>query len=157
LDNNSDVVSVGCRILWMDPAGLPLKVFPSPLRPDDIEAQLLNGNGNAFFHPATMSRRTGLIAIAGYRELWPAEDLDLFLRLSEHGRLANLHDALYAYRQNPSSVCHTSREQQIAAANRAVADAKRRRSLDVTYQEVNPAAWVQDKASLYERWTVFAL
>ncbi len=55
-----------------------------------------------------MMRRRAVEKIGGYREEYKwLEDLDLFLRLAEIGKLANLPDILLKYRLHFDSVCHT--------------------------------------------------
>lgn len=60
-----------------------------PLEHDDIVAALLRGQ-HALCHPAVMIRRSALDVIGGYWEYGVAEDWDLYLRLAEVGRVANL-------------------------------------------------------------------
>ena len=52
-----------------------------------------------------MMRREAMLAVKGYDpELFPAEDLDLQLRLGERGKLANLPQALQKYRWHDQSI-----------------------------------------------------
>ncbi len=77
-----------------------------------------------------------MTALGGYRtEMEPSEDLDLFLRLSERGRIANLPEVLLHYRQHVKSVNHTRFEEQNRAARRIIADAYARRGVTL------PAGW----------------
>ena len=48
-------------------------------------------------HPVVMIRRKAMLAVGKYRDI-VSEDADLFLRLAEHGRLANLPEVLLKYR-----------------------------------------------------------
>jgi hypothetical protein len=54
-------------------------------------------------HPAVMLRRTAALAAGGYRDYPHAEDLDLWLRLAEIGRLANLSYPAISYRVHAKS------------------------------------------------------
>jgi len=57
---------------------------------------------------------SALKQIGGYRdEFNTLEDLDLFLRLGEVGKLANLPDILLHYRQHFASVTHSKEEKQM--------------------------------------------
>ena len=77
-----------------------------------------------------------LIRVGGYREdLMVSEDLDLFLRLAEVGKLGNLPDVLLQYRQHLQSVNYTRYEQQKAVKRQIVAEAYKRRGLPM------PANW----------------
>ncbi len=107
LHDHRECVAVGCRALMIDPDGDPLGPFGDFCADhEQIEPELLAGNGSAMVHPSLMVRRETINAIGGYREQYQfAEDLDLFLRLGERGRLANLPDMLLDYRQHGGSVC----------------------------------------------------
>ena len=64
-------------------------------------------------------RRDALLAVGGYREgCDPVEDLDLYLRLAERGRLANLPETLLRYR-------HHLRQDEQRARGRAPPDRER--------------------------------
>jgi GT2 family glycosyltransferase len=55
-----------------------------------------------------MMRREHALRVGGFREPFRiGEDLDFLLRLSEKGKMANLPDTLYLYRQHISSLCAT--------------------------------------------------
>src|SRR5207253_1918671 len=57
------------------------------------------------------------------------EDLDLFLRLAEVGRLANLDGLLLYYRQHTESINRTKAAQQAELADAAVREAYKRRGM----------------------------
>lgn len=58
--------------------------------------------------PTTMMRRDAAVRAGGFREPFRiGEDFDLLLRLSETGKMANLPEVLYLYRQRLASVCAT--------------------------------------------------
>jgi hypothetical protein len=81
-----------------------------------------------------MMVRQHVMALGGYRvQMEPSEDLDLFLRMAERGKIANLPDVLLHYRQHVKSVNHTRYEEQNRAARRIVAEAYARRG--VTLEE----------------------
>ena len=55
--------------------------------------------------PSTMMRRQAVVEVGGFREPFRmGEDLDLFLRLVEVGRFANLSTVLLHYRRHPQNV-----------------------------------------------------
>ena len=64
-----------------------------------------------------------------------SEDLDLFLRLAEVGRIANLPDLLLKYRRHPESVSHQKYENQWKLKKQIVAEAYERRGMKM------PADW----------------
>ncbi len=56
-------------------------------------------------HPSVMMRRDAILAVGGYRNPYRhCEDYDLWLRLLERTRLANLPDRLLLYRRSPAQV-----------------------------------------------------
>jgi hypothetical protein len=129
LDEHADCVALGCNILEIDPDGEPLGVVRNPLSHEEIEKELLVGCGGAIPHPGVMFRRSDLEAVGQYRGFPQlAEDLDLYLRLGEIGRLANLDEVLLHYRLHLSSVNKTRMREMHEAAVRVIASAYERRN-----------------------------
>lgn len=139
-----DCVAVGCGLQLVDPDSAPLGEQRLPATHEAIVGKLLQGEG-AVPHPSAMIRREAVLAVGGYREDFPAaQDLDLWLRLSERGRLANLDEILLRYRLHADSVTSRRRQQQLACAARAVREALLRRGLPVPeriqWQDPKPAS-----------------
>jgi len=112
LRQHPDCVVLGSRVLLIDPDGLPIRQWCRELAHDEIDAAHLN-RGWPVVHPAVMLRTAAVRQVGGYREQYNTlEDLDLFLRLAEVGKLANLPDVLLKYRQHFASVTHSKAEQQ---------------------------------------------
>lgn len=110
-------IALGAAALFTDPEGRPLKIYRPTLTHASIEDELARGNGGALIHPTVVFRRDALTACGGYRERYNyIEDLDLYVRLLDRGRLANLPEVLLHYRQHPQSVNHVlgSRTRQTA-------------------------------------------
>jgi glycosyltransferase involved in cell wall biosynthesis len=127
---NADCVAIGSQIVIIDPYGSRVEKPQHKACHEEIEKELLNGVGWAMVHPAVMMRRDALVKVGGYREdLMVSEDLDLFLRLAEVGKVANLPDVLLQYRQHLQSVNYTKYEQQKAVKRQIVGDAFKRRGL----------------------------
>lgn len=103
-----DYVCVGSAFLYIDAAGGYLKECTRPSDHAAIERELLAGNGGVIIHPAAMFRRDAIERVGRYRESaqW-IEDLDLYLRLAEIGRLSNLPEVLFHYRFHEQSVNFT--------------------------------------------------
>jgi glycosyltransferase involved in cell wall biosynthesis len=128
LDAHANCVAVGCQADRIDPDGDPIDHWEVPLDHEEIDARHLRGLGGSIIHPSVMMRRAAVMAIHGYNPLYePAEDLDLFLRLAEIGRLANLPDALLSYRVHDRCVSFARAAEQSKWTARAVADARSRR------------------------------
>ena len=108
LDRRPECVAVGTDVLYTDPEGSPLLPHRPAEHHDSIVMQLLDGNGGALIHPSIMFRRDVFEAAGGYREHYQwIEDLDLYLRFSERGELANLPEVHLHYRQHLQSVNYT--------------------------------------------------
>jgi glycosyltransferase involved in cell wall biosynthesis len=136
LQQNPDCVAVGSRVVLIDPYGAKVERPTHKTTHEEIEGELLNGVGWAMVHPTVMMRREPLMRVGGYREdLMVSEDLDLFLRLGEVGKLVNLPDVLLQYRQHLQSVNYTKYEAQKAVKRQIVSDAFKRRGMPF------PANW----------------
>ena len=114
----------------------------------------------AICHPTVMARAEAMRRVGGYRpEYYTAEDLDLWLRLAEIGRLANLPEALLKYRQHFQSIGNAQRARQEDAIRRAVADARRRRGLPQDAPTAAPASTRPGPTGLdhMRKWAWWAL
>jgi len=135
LDTHSDVGIVGSQALAISPEGDPIRPLDHPLDHDGIESDLLSGNGAALRHPAAMMRAGVIRKVGGYSgDLETAEDVDLYLRVAEVARLANLPETLLEYRYHPSSINSTRRPQQIKDMRDIIRGALQRRG----YEKVPP-------------------
>lgn len=100
------LVCVGAAVQCTDPDGNLLNIERYPATHQGILTEQDRGTGVRF--ATTMMRREVVIRVGGFREPFRiGEDFDLLLRLSENGRMANLPDILYLYRQRISSICAT--------------------------------------------------
>lgn len=128
LKSHPECVVVGSQVILTDPYGTPVECPKHPITHEEIESDLLSGSGWAIVHPAALMRKDAVDAAGGYdRNLQLCEDVDLFLKLGERGRLANLPDVLLHYRQHPTSVNHTKFEQQQQVLPTVIAAAYSRR------------------------------
>lgn len=148
LDAHPDCVLLGAMVTVIDPHGLPLYESERLLEHEELDRELMKGRGGVIRHPVAMIRRDALERAGGYRPQYQwAEDLDLFLRLAEVGRIANLPDTLLLYRQHPQSVNRTRFEQQAKLITAAVREAAGRRGVSVaegwTYECRPPAPPVE--------------
>lgn len=113
LQQHPGCVLVGSAVLVIDPNGLPIRQLATEQTHDQIDHAHLN-RGWPVVHPAVMMRTAAVRQVGGYRDHYDTlEDLDLFLRLAEIGKLANLPDVLLKYRQHFASVTHRRYEQQM--------------------------------------------
>lgn len=160
LRDTPDCVAVGSKVLLIDSSDMPITVLGDKPGHDEIDSAYMTGHA-AFFHPATALRRSAVEKIGGYREEFAcAEDIDIFLRLAEVGRLANLPDVLLKYRQHLSSIGYKHGGKQADSALRATVEAYRRRGLDSKEYEAaaqQPSGETQTAAGVYYKWGWWAL
>jgi glycosyltransferase involved in cell wall biosynthesis len=104
LDANPNLVCVGSNVEIIDPHGQRLGFERYPSSHEGIREQQTQGSGFRF--ASTMQRRSAAIDVGGFRSDFPiGEDLDFLLRLGETGRLSNVGQVLYAYRQHLHNTC----------------------------------------------------
>ncbi|MEX0777514.1 MAG: glycosyltransferase [Phycisphaeraceae bacterium] len=128
LEEHPECLAVGGRILLIDADGLPLCQMCQQMSHEDIDAFNMQAGGSAINHPSATYRAQAVRQIGGYRAAsYPAEDLDLWLRLAEVGRLANLPQVVTQYRVHDQSISHASSQKQKAAWRAAVLQAHQRR------------------------------
>jgi len=118
LARHPEVAAVGAAARFIDEDGDLIGHRSPPLGHDAITRQLFTGRGGAMIHPSVVIRREALNQAGGYDPAYArTEDLDLFLRLGEVGRLANLPDVLTDFRLTPRGRIGREVERQ-AMANR---------------------------------------
>jgi glycosyltransferase involved in cell wall biosynthesis len=125
-----EVVCLGSRMWLTEPYGSIIDQSHHPLTHEEIDAELLRGSGWAMPQPVAMLRRDAVMKLGGYRKeyLW-SEDLDLFLRMAEVGRLANLPDLLIKYRSHAGSTNHRLPHVQFELSKKCIIETYRRRGL----------------------------
>ena len=132
MNEHRDCVLLGAQVQVIDPHGMPLFRSANPLDHESIDAALMLGKGGVLRHPSAIIRRDAFTRVGGYRPQYQwAEDVDLFLRLAEVGRIANLPDILLHYRQHCGSVNRTRYQQQARRITQVVREAAQRRGLSL--------------------------
>lgn len=153
-----DCVALGSRVLLIDPDGLPITEFVSDFDHDSIDAANLRGCGSAITHPAAVMRKEAVLGVGGYRcDYKHAEDVDLFLRLADVGRLANLSEVLLEYRQHPSSIGYRHSVVQMESSRRAVEDTFNRRNLGLPPTRDFGSDQTVSLSEIYRKWGWWAL
>lgn len=118
LDLNPSVVAVGSQIEFIDLHGL--KLGKSSNYPDLVpkNSRFMNA---PLAHPATMFRRDAYLSAGGYSNIEGyCEDLDLWMRLSRFGDIANLQEILTLYRVHSEQASVASRIPQIECRLKAI-------------------------------------
>jgi len=129
MEQDPELVVLGSCALAIDPEGDALGHAPVPLSHDEIEARHLRGM-SSIYHPAVMMRGEVLRKLGGYRSgTCPCEDFDLWLRMGEIGKLANMPEPLFVWRRTLSGIVATRSAEIKGTLQRIVADAWRRRKL----------------------------
>jgi hypothetical protein len=129
LNAHPEVVAVGSWVRRIDADGDVIAVGRWPESHHEIERDLLRGRGG-LPHPTSMIRRRALLAVGGYCERFPyAQDKDLWLRLAEQGRLANVPEPLLDYREHARSISWAKRPQQCDQLRQVLDETFRRRGL----------------------------
>lgn len=106
LRGHPECVLVGSAALVIDSEGDPLSVWFTKTTHESLDAQNLDMRllESSLCHPAVMMRREVVLDLGRYDpSCQVAEDLELWLRLAERGRLANLPEPLLKYRFHGSN------------------------------------------------------
>ena len=159
LDSHPECVAVGSRALLIDAEGLPIFEMTDNCTHEDIDGAMLSGKVG-IMHPSAAIRASAIKAIGGYREDYPcAEDIDLFLRLAEAGRLVNLPEVLLDYRQHVASIGYSKARMQYESAHNAIRQAQERRGVEPINVKPNrlEVSASLSSADIHRKWAWWAL
>jgi glycosyltransferase involved in cell wall biosynthesis len=142
------VVCAGGHFELIDEKGRLLTRLRPPSDDPTIQSFLLRGH-TAICHPAAMMRRDAAMKVGGYDPYFKTtQDLDLWLRLGEVGRLGNVPEVVLKFRQHDSSVSETRREEQRRFGREACERAWKRRGItNGTFEADEPWRPGRDRAS----------
>ena len=160
LRTHPECVLVGSRVRLIDPEGDPLCDWCTMQDHEAIDSFYLQAKGGTLVsHPVVMMRRSALLAVGKYRNFSMMEDLDLFLRLAEYGRLVNLPEVLLKYRIHQANKSSTpSHQKQVhSVAWEMIHDARRRRNLPPEPTPPEPLITMTSTTSQQETWSWWAL
>jgi glycosyltransferase involved in cell wall biosynthesis len=103
---DKDLVLVGTGLTLIDQHGLAGKAYQYPVRHKHLVKQLAGG-GPFFAHSSAMYKTKVARELRGYRnQLSRAEDHDLWLRLSERGKIGCVRDSLVYIRKHGDQISH---------------------------------------------------
>jgi glycosyltransferase involved in cell wall biosynthesis len=108
LRDNPQVVAVSGAHLEIGADGKPTGRSHDPAMEFTIDAKCAPAAEPPLTQPFFMVRREAILATGGYRPFPVSEDSDLYWRLSEQGRLANMPDILGSYRVHTGSISASS-------------------------------------------------
>ena len=158
MDDHPDCVMAGSRVQVIDPDGSPLTILSDALTHDQIVDGFLAARGQLVHHPAVIYRKDVVLRIGAYRDIFDeSEDLDLFLRLAEVGRIVNMEEPLLKYREHLAKASRAKVVRVEENTRRILEDAHRRRGL-----EYRPPAGLGEikpfrKSEVYRTWAWWAL
>jgi hypothetical protein len=126
LNDHPEFAVVGSTALYLSDQGRTntLKAVPT----DHLSIRRLLLRGNCLIHPTVMMRKATFLAVGGYRECFSAaQDYDLWLRMIEHGSIANIAEPLIYYRIHNEQATVRKLQQQVWGTLAAQHSAIRRR------------------------------
>jgi hypothetical protein len=127
MERHPEVGLLGGGVELISAAGRVVKNLRLPLEDAEIKDLMLRYNPT--YHSAVMMRIEAAIGAGGYRKaLLDADDYDLWLRIGERSRLANLGKTIVQYRIHSGQVSIRNLEHQtqcVLAARKAAALRKR--------------------------------
>jgi Glycosyl transferase family 2 len=165
MERHPDVGLLGAGVQWINAAGQVLYVCCHPTDDGQIRRALVDYC--CFWQPTVLLRKEAFERAGGYRDAFsPAEDYDLWLRITEHYQCANLDAVLLRYRMHPHQVSIRKRKQQtlgiLAAQRSAVMRQKGESDIFSSVDTITPEVLtkvgvtgsMQDRAFMYEarRW-----
>ena len=159
LKENPEVGLVGGQVEYIDEFGIfhgERSRFPQ--KPREIARKLVT-KGCVIMHPTVMAR-SEIFSIATYRVVAaPAEDYDLWLRLSEHVDLANLPHPVLRYRRHSSQISYSKNWQQRFSRDlvRKSAISRQKSLLDPLVSLTEPIDWNVDIAASPPQFRQFIL
>lgn len=155
MDEDPRLVALGSCANAIDEDGHMLGDYSVPLTHEEIEKQHLRGN-SSIHHPAVMMRTWAVRKVGGYRAHYkPCEDYDLWLRLAEVGRVANLPEKLLTKRLFAGSVVGSSLHVQENIVREILGETWQRRGLHGKFKL--PTKRIRNRADLYRQWAWMAL
>ena len=145
------LVCAGGQFELIDDKGRLLTRLRPPPDDEAIQKLLLAGH-TAICHPAAMMRRDAVVRVGGYDPYFKTtQDLDLWLRLGEIGRLGNVPGVVLKFRQHGGSVSETRREEQRRFGREACERAWKRRGItDGTFEADEPWRPGRDRRSRHQ-------
>ena len=111
LQQHSDTALLGTRFRAIKPSGEFIENLDVELTNEELQPALLQSC--RFGHPTVMITRWAFEGVGGYDEspnIQPAEDYDLWLRIAEKYKVANLPQYLLNYRVHPGSITQSKQE-----------------------------------------------
>jgi glycosyltransferase involved in cell wall biosynthesis len=160
MEEHPDIGVLGGAAEVIDSSGKTLKISVNPADDSQIRTALLTDC--PFWHPTILMRKSLFERVGGYREIvFGSEDYDLWLRMADHGDLANLEAVLLRYRLHHHQVTvRKLREVTFSTlAARAAAEARKNGRPDPLnfVSEITPEVLVENGVSESAQESALAL
>ncbi len=125
LDTHKEYCMVGSFANLTNDASVVIGVLQYPATNEEIVRKLIRHN--LFVHSSVMMRRSILEEVGFYNEAWRyAQDYELFFRMIQKGKVANIAEPLVSYRISEESITKSKNKKQVMFAIRARQEAIRR-------------------------------
>jgi len=126
MDQNPGVVACGTAVTYIDPDGDVLGEQEYPTKHPQIFHALQNGE-TCFQHTSSIARAKSVKDVGGYDESYSlSAEYDLWLKLSQHGELANLPGSSTRKRLHQATLSNLFSEQRKHCVDRSVQNHRRR-------------------------------
>ena len=124
ITSDADIVVVSCSTQYVGPEGESLYVVSS--NGDEVRRSLLHDGVDSIrgltHHGTAMFRRDVYFDAGEYRPQFRfAQDLDLWLRMAQRGRIEFVPEVLYEARLEPNAISGLHRKEQVESARIAIA------------------------------------
>jgi len=150
LDKNLDCALVGCAYYQIDENGELGSVIKVLSKDSEIKEGLRKQNW--FGHGSTMMKRDVLLEVKGYDEKYKfSQDYDLWLRITEDYKVANIEEPLYCWRITTSDISKAKEIKQKFYANMAITEAQKREGRKVLKNIDQPHVMVSVIVPTYNR------
>lgn len=144
---------VGSQVEWVDRQGQLVRRFEYPTAHKEIVARLKDKN--SFVHGSVMMRRDALTDAGMYREEFRlAQDYDLWLRIAEKSKAANLPETLYRMRFSARMASVARNAEQAAYAQLARTLANERAEHGSEQTDLASAAAAIEQAYSKQNWLI---
>jgi len=158
LNKYPDRVLVGAQAMLIDEDGEELCPMPELVLEHEAIDKALMAKKWPIVHPSVMMRTEAVKAVGGYNEAYrTAQDHDLFLKLAEKGRLANLPEILIKYREHHGAAGSARSDEQNRNVDTMVAAACVRRGLPEPTNGHHQESLKRSVADEYRIWAWWAL
>lgn len=134
LNVHPEVNVVGSWVKNINSLDMEIGLHQLPITHEEIDETHVKGHCS-IVQSTVLVRAEALREVGGYDEtLAQAEDLDLWLRMAEHGRIENIPEPLVSYRLHSESISERSRQEQRGLALKVTKAAWARRGVDGAFE-----------------------